>query len=211
MIELYTWTTPNGEKPIIMLEEVKLDYELHMVNIGADEQRRPEFLAISPNGKIPAIVDKDDETGIPIFESGAILVYLAEKAGQLLPASGEERAETLSWTFFQAGHIGPMLGQWFHFKNRDEPIAYAVERFRTESLRSMGVLNERLKDRDFLTGTYSIADVMNFSWVKGGMAGLKDYGTGDFTALAAWVERIGARPAVKQALEKLAAAKREHE
>ncbi|GGD09420.1 glutathione S-transferase family protein [Aureimonas glaciei] len=203
MIDLYTWTTPNGEKPIIMLEEVGLPYTLHLVDIGAGAQKQPDFLAINPNGRIPAILD----AGQRVFESGAILVHLAEKTGKLLPASGADRAETFAWTFFQTGGTGPMIGQWHHFKSAaPEKIPYAIDRYRDESRRLLGVLDKHLTGRDFLAGTYSIADVINFSWAK---AGLDELGAaGDFPALAAWVARIGARPQVIAALEKLAAAKK---
>ncbi|MEX6508022.1 glutathione S-transferase family protein [Jiella sp. M17.18] len=207
MIDLYTWQTPNGEKPILMLEECGLDYDLHMVDISTGAQKAPDFLAINPNGKIPAIVDRDN--GQRVFESGAILIYLAEKAGRFLPASGPERAETFGWVFFQVGNTGPMLGQWHHFNAfADEKIPYAIERYRKESLRVLGVLNDRLKERDYLAGDYSIADIINFGWARSGVSGLKDEGAGDLGALKAWIERVGSRPAVKTALEKLDAAKR---
>lgn len=203
MIDLYTWTTPNGEKPIIMLEEVGLPYTLHLVDIGAGVQKQPDFLAINPNGRIPAIVD----AGQRVFESGAILVHLAEKTGKLLPASGAERTETFAWMFFQAGGTGPMIGQWHHFKSAaPEKLPYAIERYRQETHRLLGVLDGQLARRDFLAGAYSIADVMNFSWAKAGLGELD--AAAEFPALAAWVERVGARPSVVAALEKLAAAKK---
>ena len=135
MIDLYTWQTPNGEKPVIMLEECSTDYELHLIDLSTGAQKTPDFLKINPNGKIPAIVDRD-AGGQRVFESGAILMYLAEKTGRFLPASGPERAEALAWTFFQVGNTGPMLGQWHHFAAfADEKIPYAIERYRDESLR----------------------------------------------------------------------------
>ena len=141
MIDLYTWQTPNGEKPVLMLEECGLDYDLHMIDISAGEQKTPDFLAINPNGKIPAIVDTDGGERHAVFESGAILIYLAEKTGKFLPASGPARYEALQWTFFQVGGTGPMLGQWHHFRNAaPEKIPYAVDRYKNESLRLLGVL-----------------------------------------------------------------------
>ncbi|MCE7027504.1 glutathione S-transferase family protein [Jiella avicenniae] len=209
MIDLYTWQTPNGEKPVLMLEECGLDYRLHMIDISAGEQKTPEFLAINPNGKIPAIVDREGGEDHAVFESGAILIYLAEKTGKLLPAAGTARYETLQLTFFQVGGTGPMLGQWHHFTNAaPEKLPYAIERYKKESLRLLGVLDDRLKDRDFLAGDYSIADVVNFGWARSGLSGLKDEGADTLTHLKAWTERVGSRPAVKAAIEKLDHAKR---
>ncbi|MCQ8784214.1 glutathione S-transferase N-terminal domain-containing protein [Mangrovibrevibacter kandeliae] len=206
MIELYTWTTPNGQKPMIMLEETGLTYHLNLVNIGAGEQQRPDFLAISPNGKIPAIVDRDAD--LPVFESGAILLYLAEKSGKFLPASGAARVETLEWMFFQAAHTGPMIGQYHHFATAaPEKIPYAIERYRKESLRVLGVLDQRLKSVDYIAGEYSVADMMHFGWARSGLSNFKGEGAENLTALAAWVERVEARPAVSRALDKLNAAK----
>ena len=203
MIDLYTWTTPNGEKPIIMLEELGLPYTLHLVDIGAGVQKQADFLAINPNGRIPAITDN----GQRVFESGAILIHLAETSGKFLAASGPERTETLGWTFFQAGGTGPMIGQWHHFNSAaPEKLPYAIGRYRDESRRLLAVLDKRLEGRDFLAGAYSIADIMNFSWAKAGMEELATQG--EYPALAAWVARIAARPKVAAALEKLAAAKK---
>ncbi|MCB8837804.1 glutathione S-transferase N-terminal domain-containing protein [Aurantimonas sp. VKM B-3413] len=210
MIDLYTWQTPNGEKPVIMLEECGLPYELHMIDISSGAQKAPDFLAINPNGKIPAIVDRDGGGEQRVFESGAILLYLAEKTGLFLPASGPARVEALGWTFFQVGNTGPMLGQWHHFAMfADEKIPYAIKRYRDESLRVLGVLDDRLKDRDYLAGEYSIADIINFGWVRSGVSGLKDEGARDLTALMGWIERVGSRPAVKTALKKLDQAQRD--
>ena len=210
MIDLYTWQTPNGEKPILMLEECGLDYRLHMVDLSTGEQKTPDFLAINPNGKIPAIVDDEGGESHAVFESGAILVYLAEKTGQFLPAAGPARYETLQWTFFQVGGTGPMLGQWHHFNAAaPETIPYAVERYRNESLRLLAVLDDHLKHREWLAGDYSIADIINFGWVRSGLSGLKDAGAGDLSALMAWTERVGSRPAAKRAIEKLDMAKRD--
>lgn len=204
MIDLHTWTTPNGEKPVIMLEEIGLAYDLHLVDISSGAQKEPAFLAINPNGRIPAIVDR--ETGGRVFESGAILLYLAEKSGRLLAASGPEQAEALSWTFFQAGGTGPMIGQWNHFNAAaPEKLPYAIKRYADESLRLLTVLDDVLKGREFLAGGYSVADVMNYSWAKAGIARIE--GAGGLKALTAWIERIGAREAVGRGLARLKAAK----
>ncbi|MCQ0989086.1 glutathione S-transferase N-terminal domain-containing protein [Jiella marina] len=209
MINLYTWQTPNGEKPVIMLEECGLDYRLHMIDISGGEQKTPDFLAINPNGKIPALVEQGEASNQRVFESGSILIYLAEKTGKFLPSQGPERVETLSWTFFQVGNTGPMLGQWHHFDSAaDERLPYAIGRYRDESIRLLGVLDSHLKDREYLAGDYSIADIINFGWVRSGISGLKDQGAGQFSALMDWVERVGSRPAVKTALDKLDQAKR---
>lgn len=208
MIDLYTWTTPNGEKPVVMLEECGLDYEMHLIDISKGGQKKPEFLAINPNGKIPAIVDREGGRHQRVFESGAILIYLAEKAGRFLPTSGPERAETLSWTFFQVGNTGPMIGQWHHFAmSAEEKIPYAIERYRAESLRTLGVLDTHLKDHEYLAGDYSIADIINFGWVRSGLSGLKNEGAFELYALKAWVERVGSREAIKRGLHKLNQAK----
>ena len=151
MIDLYTWTTPNGEKPVIMLEETGQPYELHLVDIGSGAQKAPDFLAINPNGRIPAIVDHGEGRARRVFESGAILVYLAEQSGKFLAGSAEDRAEALAWTFFQAGGTGPMIGQWHHFNAAaPEKLPYAIKRYADESLRLLGVLDAQLKTRDFL-------------------------------------------------------------
>ena len=205
MIELYTWTTPNGEKPVIMLEECELGYDLKLVDVGAGEQKEADFLAINPNGRIPALIDRDNGGAQRVFESGSMLVYLAEKTGRFLAKSGPERAEALSWTFFQAGGTGPMIGQWGHFRNAPEKIPYAIKRYEDESRRLLGVLESRLKDFEYLAGGYSIADIMNFSWARGGLQFLE--ARGDFPALAAWVDNIAAREAVKRGLARLKAAK----
>lgn len=209
MIELYTWTTPNGEKPVIMLEECGMDYDLRMVDIGANEQFSDDFVAINPNSKIPAIVERSrGGYSEPVFESGAILVYLAELKGQFLPRSSPQRAKCLSWTFFQVGNTGPMIGQYHHFNDAaDEKIDYAIKRYRDESVRVLGVLDKHLKSNHWLAGDYSIADMMNWSWTKAGMKELSSHGADKYDALAEWVERIGERSAVKRALEKLDEAK----
>ena len=203
MIELYTWTTPNGEKPIIMLEEIGMPYDLKLLDISTGDQKKPDFLAKNPNGRIPAIVDTEGD--IRVFESGAILVYLAEKSGKLLSTDPNLRAETFGWTFFQTGGTGPMIGQIHYFKNADDKSDFAIRRFEKESRRLLGVLDGRLSAVDYLAGDYSIADVINYSWA---VSGLRDLDArSDFPALAAWVDRVGHRPAVKTALAKLKSAK----
>lgn len=203
MIELFTWTTPNGEKPVIMLEEVGLDYEMELIDIASGVQKQAAFLEINPNGRIPAISDD----GQHIFESGAILLHLAEKTGKLLPKSGRDRADVFSWTFFQVGGTGPMIGQLHHFRNAPEKIPYAIKRYEDESRRLLGVLESRLRRNDWLAGGYSIADIMNYSWARSGLDAVE--GWERFPMLARWVKRIGEREAVGRALDRLKAAKSE--
>ncbi len=153
-IELYTANTPNGQKPAIMLEEIGIPYQIFPVNIGQGEQHTDTFLAINPNGKIPAIVDN----GQRVFESGAILIYLAEKSGKLLPTDGKNRSAVLAWTFWQVGGLGPMIGQWGHFsRSAPEKIPYAINRYLDESVRLLNVLNTHLTDRTFIADDYSLA------------------------------------------------------
>jgi len=202
MIDLYTWTTPNGTKVSIMLEECGLDYKVFPVDIGSGAQRRAEFLAINPNGKIPAIVDHDGEDGkTRVFESAAILIYLAEKTGKFLPASGAARAETLSWLAWQAANIGPIFGQVFHFlrhaPRRDD---YAIERYTGESLRLLTTLDNQLAKTAYLAGEdYSIADIATFSWLKVGLSLLQKDAAATVPELPhtrRWLEAVGAREAV---------------
>lgn len=164
MIELYYWPTPNGHKISIMLEECGLPYEVKRVDIGAGDQFAPEFIAISPNNRMPAIVDRD--TGTAVFESGAILIYLAEKSGQFLPRDTVARYEVLQWLFWQAANLGPTAGQLSHYVNYvQEPVPYAHERHRNEYDRLLAVMDVRLRDREFLAGDYSIADMACFPWL----------------------------------------------
>ncbi len=204
MIDLYTWNTPNGQKASIMLEEIGLPYQLFPINIGQGEQHTESFLAINPNGKIPAIVDRSVAGGQKVFESGAILIYLAEKVGQLLPANGSNRAEVLSWTFWQVGGLGPMIGQWGHFsRSAPEKIPYAIDRYLDESVRLLNVLNTHLIDRTFITDNYSIADIMNYTWASGGLNFIRaahPERVENLMDLDRWVKTIGDRPAVKQGL-----------
>ena len=198
MIELYTWTTPNGRKVSIMLEECALPYSVHPVNIGKGEQFSPEFTAICPNSKIPAIVDKDD--GVSLFESGAILIHLAEKTGKFLPAKGPGRAKTLEWLMWQMANVGPMLGQANHFANTAaEKIPYAIDRYITESARLVKVMDDQLARNPFLAGDYSIADIATYPWIKAGfelVRNVKPDVAGDGKHVARWLATIGERPAV---------------
>jgi GST-like protein len=209
MIELHTWSTPNGRKVSMMLEEVGLPYSVHPVNIGKDEQFRPEFLAISPNNKIPAIVDPDGPGGkrFALFESGAILIYLAEKTGQFISADPAKRYETISWVMFQMAAVGPRFGQlgfFTKFAGKDFEDKRPRDRFVTESKRLLGVLETRLAGRDFIMDDYSIADIALIGWVRAltvfyGAEEILDYGS--LRNVPAWLERCLARPAVQRGLE----------
>lgn len=208
-IQLYSLPTPNGVKVSIMLEEIGLPYEPHLVDIMANETRGPEFLSLNPNGKIPAIIDPNGPGGRPLglFESGAILIYLAEKTGQLLSADPATRYETIQWVMFQMGAIGPMFGQlgFFHrFAGKDYEDKRPRDRYVAESRRLLGVLETRLKDRDWIVDDYSIADVAALGWVRN-LIGFYEAGEivgfSDFPRVAAWLERGLARPAVQRGLE----------
>ena len=198
MIELYTWTTPNGRKVSIMLEECGLPYTVHPVNIGKGEQFSPAFVAICPNSKIPAIVDTD--AGVSVFESGAILIHLAEKTGKLLPAKGPARAKTFEWLMWQMANVGPMLGQANHFASTaEEKIPYAIDRYITESARLVKVMDDQLARTPFLAGEYSIADIATYGWIKAGFELLrtaKPDVAGEGKNVARWLATIGERPAV---------------
>jgi GST-like protein len=204
MIELHYWPTPNGQKIAIFLEETGLPYEAHPVNIGKDDQFKPDFLAISPNNKIPAILDKAPTDGgqpITVFESGAILVYLSEKIGKFIPSDVRGRVRTLEWLSWQVGGLGPMAGQNGHFVNAaPEKIPYAIDRYVKETNRLYGVMNTQLGKLDYLAGDYSIADMAAYPWVvPHEMHGQK---LEDFPNLKRWFEAIKARPAVVRAYEK---------
>lgn len=204
MIELHYWTTPNGHKVSIFLEEAKLPYRIVPVNIGAGDQFKPEFLRISPNNRIPAIIDDEPaEAGPPvsIFESGAILLYLAEKTGRFIPRDLRGRVEVLQWLFWQMGGLGPMAGQNHHFSAyAPEKLPYAITRYVNETNRLYGVLNKRLADREFVAGDYSVADMACYPWiVPYERQGQK---LEDFPNLKRWFEAIAARPAVKSAYER---------
>ena len=203
MIDLYYWTTPNGHKVTLFLEETGLPYRIHPINIGKGEQFAPAFLAIAPNNRIPAIVDQDPADGsapIPLFESGAILLYLAEKTGRFIPTDLHGRADVLQWLFWQMGGLGPMAGQNHHFRNyAPEKIPYAIDRYVNETNRLYGVLNKRLADRAFVAGAeYSIADMASYPWVLPDAQGQK---LEDFPHLARWHAEIKARPATTRAYD----------
>ena len=198
MIDLYYWPTPNGKKASIMLEECGLEFNAIPVNIGRGDQFTVEFLNISPNNRIPAIVDRDCE--ISVFESGAILMYLAEKSGRFMPQEGRERYEVLQWLFWQMGGLGPMAGQLSHFVNyAPEPVPYAHTRYEKEYDRLLGVMNTRLETSTYLAGEYSIADMASFPWV----AGYKRLGTSldEFANLRRWFDAIKIRPAVRRGMD----------
>lgn len=208
-IQLYSLGTPNGQKASIALEEMEIPYEAHRVDIMEGDQFSDEFISINPNSKIPAIVDPNGPHGKPhnVFESGAIVLYLAEKSGKLLSKDPAQRSETLQWLFFQIGGVGPMFGQLGHFyKFAKEKIPYAIERYSNETKRLMGVLERRLEGRDYLMGEhYTIADVATFTWP---LCLDRFYGAreelaldADFPRVMAWVDRCAARPATARGLE----------
>ncbi len=204
MIDLYYWTTPNGHKITIFLEEVGLPYNIIPVNIGAGDQFKPEFLQISPNNRIPAIVDNEPVNGgapISVFESGAILLYLAEKTGQLIPQDVRLRVEVLQWLFWQMGGLGPMAGQNHHFSTyAPEKIEYAINRYVKETGRLYAVLDKRLADREFVAGDYSIADIAVYPWIV--PYERQSQKLEDFPNLQRWFETIKARPATIRAYQK---------
>jgi GST-like protein len=210
MIDVYSWATPNGHKVHIMLEETGLEYRVHAIDIGAGDQFKAEFLAISPNNKIPAIVDADGPGGKPIslFESGAILIYLAEKTGKYLPSDPVARYATLQWLMFQMGGIGPMLGQTHHFRiYAPEKIEYAINRYTNEAKRLYGVMDTQLSKTQHLAGDdYTIADIAAFPWTRSWQnQGIE---LDEFPNVKRWHEAIAARPAVVRAVEVLASARR---
>ena len=200
MIELYTWSTPNGRKASIMLEECGLPYRVHKIDINKGEQHTPEFLAINPNGKIPAIVDPQGPEGKPfsLFESGAILVYLAGKTGRFLPGSVAGKYEALQWLMFQMGGVGPMFGQAHHFLRAKEPVPYGIERYGNETRRLYGVMDAHLATRPYFAGEYSIADIAIYPWVarhdwhKVELAG--------YPHVKRWYDSVGARPGVARGM-----------
>jgi len=205
MIDVYTWPTPNGHKVHIMLEECGLPYTVHAIDIGAGDQFRPDFLAISPNNKIPAIVDDEGPDGKPIamFESGAILIYLAAKTGKFLPADVRGRYEALEWLMFQMGGVGPMLGQAHHFRlYAPEKIEYAINRYTKEAQRLYGVMDKRLGEVAYFAGDYGIADIAIFPWTRSHANQGVDLA--DFPNVRRWFDEIAARPAVQRAVRILA-------
>ncbi len=198
MIDLYYWPTPNGHKISIMLEECGLPYNTIPVNIGEGDQFAPAFLKIAPNNRMPAIVDQ--ESGVSVFEGGAILIYLAEKAGVLLPEDLAERFDALQWLFWQAGGLGPMAGQLSHFVNYTlEEMPYPLQRYQNEYDRLLAVMDVRLRDREFLAGDYSIADIASFPWVRpySGLGNDLD----KFENLRRWFDALKERPAVRKGIE----------
>lgn len=205
MIDLYTWKTPNGRKVSIMLEEIGLPYRVVPVDLGEGAQNAAGFLALNPNGRIPVIVDREAPGGpLTVIESGAILIYLAEKTGRLLPTEGRDRSETLQWLMFQMAGIGPMLGQANWFANAaPEKVPLAIHRYVNESARLMGVLDVRLTGRDHLAGAYSIADVATYPWVAIAwpiFTAMMPETVGRLGQLSAWLARVGARPAVERGM-----------
>ncbi|MBL29529.1 MAG: glutathione S-transferase [Rhodospirillaceae bacterium] len=205
MIDLYTWPTPNGHKVHIMLEETGLEYTIHPIDIWAGAQFDPAFLKISPNNKMPAIVDQDGPDGAPIsiFESGAILLYLGEKTGQYLPKDVRGRYEVIQWLMFQMGGVGPMLGQAHHFRQyAPGKIEYAIDRYTNEASRLYRVIDRRLADHEYLAGQYSIADMATFPWLRSYER--QGQNLDDYPNLKRWFLAISDRPAVQRGVQVLA-------
>ena len=200
MIDFYYWPTPNGWKVSILLEELSVDYNTIFVNIGQGDQFKPEFLKISPNNRMPAIVDHDADPAVPIFESGAIMFYLAQKYGQFLPSDPLLQKEVLEWLFWQTGNQGPMMGQHSHFFNYapdEERQGYGRKRYEAESMRCLSVLDTRLEGRDWIVGdAYSIADMINFPWVL--IAKAMQLPLDDYPHLVRWRQAVKERPAVQR-------------
>ncbi len=212
MIDLYTWPTPNGHKVHIMLEEVGLEYKVIPINIGRGDQFDPEFLKFSPNNKMPAMVDPEGPDGKPysLFESGAILMYLAEKTGQFMPEATAARYLVIQWLMFQMGTVGPMLGQAHHFRSyAPEPMPYAVDRYTNEARRIYNVIDTRLADHEYLAGDYSIADMAVFPWVR--IHERQGIDLDEIPNFGRWLEAIKARPAVERGLEVLKEERRKPE
>ncbi|PHS19351.1 MAG: glutathione S-transferase [Blastopirellula sp.] len=204
MIDLYFWPTPNGYKAAIMLAELNLDYEVVPVDITAGKQFEPKFLKINPNNKVPAIVDHDGRHGKPItiFESGAVLIYLAEKAEKYLPQEPVSRSETLQWLFFQNSTVGPMLGQAHHFMvYASEELPYAIERYGREVGRIYDILERRLGETEYLAGNYSIADISTFPWIRTRKLHRRDLN--DYPNITRWYEVIKMRPGVRKGIDTL--------
>ena len=201
MIQLYTWKTPNGRKVSVMLEEIGLPYEVHAVDLSKREQFTPEYLAINPNNKIPSIIDSDGPGGKPLtlFESGAILMYLAEKTGKLWPQDMRKRYEVIQWLMFQMGGVGPMFGQANYFFRLEEKVPYAIERFHKEALRLYKVLEQELSQKEFLAGEYSIADIATYPWV--GRHDIHQVKLEDFPNVKRWFDTLSPRPAVRRGME----------
>jgi GST-like protein len=203
MIDLYYWTTPNGHKMTMFLEETGMPYTIHPVNIGKGDQFKPEFLKISPNNRIPAMVDtapSDDGEPIAMFESGAMLLYLADKVGRFIPRDTRARLDCIQWLFWQMGNLGPMAGQNHHFVHyAPEKIPYAIDRYVNETGRLYAVLNKRLADREFISGEYTVADMASYPWV---LPERQSQNIDEFPHLKRWKEAIKARPATQRAYAK---------
>jgi GST-like protein len=202
LIDLYTWSTPNGRKVSIMLEELGLPYRTHAIDIGKGDQFEPAFVAISPSSKIPAIVDDEGPDGktFSMFESGAILLYLADKSGRFMPTDALTRYQVLQWLMFQMGGVGPMFGQTHHFlRAAPEPVPYAIARYKKETRRLYGVLDTHLADREHLAGDYSVADIATYPWVA--RHEWHQVELGDFPNVKRWFDAIGARPAVQRGMK----------
>jgi GSH-dependent disulfide-bond oxidoreductase len=197
MIDLYTFTTPNGRKASIMLEEVGLNYNVHKIDITKGDQFSPEFVAINPNSKIPAIIDREED--MTVFESGAILIYLAEKTNRFLPSDRKQKYQVIEWLMFQMASVGPMFGQHNHFNRfAPEKIPYAIERYKKETLRLYSVLDKQLSQREYICGDYSIADIATFPWVASyDFMGLT---LDNHPHLKRWVETVQQRPAVQKGM-----------
>lgn len=200
MIQLYTWGTPNGKKVSIMVEEIGIPYEVHPVDLAHGDQHKPEYLGINPNNKIPAIVDSAGPDGQPLtlFESGAILMYLAEKTGKLWPMDMRQRYEVIQWLMFQMGGVGPMFGQANYFFRLQEKIPYAIERFHKEALRLYKVLNQQLGQKEYLANDYSIADIATYPWV--GRHEIHRIKLEEFPNVKRWFDAVSARPAVQRGM-----------
>jgi GSH-dependent disulfide-bond oxidoreductase len=201
MIQLYTWGTPNGKKVSIMLEEVELPYEVHPIDLAKGDQLKPEYLAINPNNKIPAIIDTEGPGGKPfkLFESGAILMYLAEKTGKFLPQEMAKRYEVIQWLMFQMGGVGPMFGQANYFYRLEEKVPFAIERYYKEAIRLYNVVEQALAQKDYLAGEYSIADIATYPWV--GRHDGHNVKLEEFPNVKRWFDAISQRPAVKRGME----------
>ena len=196
MIDLFTAATPNGHKASIMLEELGLDYQVHALNLGEMEQKSQEYLAINPNGRIPAIVDRDADDFV-VFESGAILIYLAEKTGRLLPSEHKARSRVMQWLMFQMGGVGPMQGQANVFTRYfPQPIPAAIQRYQRETRRLYEVMNGHLRQHDYLAGDYSIADIATWPWVR--IHNWSGVSLDGLQYLSSWLQRVGQRPAVQR-------------
>ena len=201
MIDLYTWITPNGRKISIMLEEVGLPYEVHPIDLQKGEQFAPDFLAISPNNRIPAIIDREGPGGKPysLFESGAILMYISEKVGKLVPTEMHKRYEVIQWLMFQMGGVGPMFGQAHHFiHSTPEKVPYGIDRYSKETRRLYAVMNKRLDGNEYLAGEYSIADIATYPWVARYVR--HQVKLEEFPNVKRWFDTISARPAVQRGM-----------